>query len=539
MKNWIVCIVVIFLYSCLESSLYGQNKSLGSMLSIADSIFHKNKDSALVLYQDIYEQAILKKDTTSQQSCLLKMVNIHYRNMNFPEALSLIDRALDFADEKQSTADKVFLLKILGNIYRKFGDVETGEKYIFESYHLTRKAINEKIIEPSALLSSFLNIIELDRQKNDNISAMAYIDSCFMLIDSLNYPTSKIVSLLRIKANILTKNENLKPALKILLSIDQYYDSISSATSSSAVQIFEQPLVASCIARVYQRQNRNGLALQYFQKSLRLIRNLNEKLDHQAYVLTQISKLYEQKGQHQLAFRSLLEANEYSNKYLVISSERNKRVHKILDVYKGKLDKKAKEVMAKNLILAKQEKAILQFRVLLLIILCWVIASAFVVWNKYEKNKHRNEQAFLKEKTKYVQEQLVCKNNELASFSLQLLERDDLLEHFSDYVKTDNSKEAKVLKFTCKQLQGNTWKEFEKRFIEVNEGFYERLLQRFPNLTINDQKYCALVKLNLKGKEISKLLGITEKSVHMARYRIRKKLQMKTDMNLEVFLNKI
>ena len=82
---------------------------------------------------------------------------------------------------------------------------------------------------------------------------------------------------------------------------------------------------------------------------------------------------------------------------------------------------------------------------------------------------------------------------------------DDLLDRFTDYLNSDAGSEAKSLKLTRKHLQSNTWEEFEKRFIEVNAGFYENLSTRFPDLTLGDLRYCALLKLNLSGKEISKL----------------------------------
>ncbi|MEM6700327.1 MAG: sigma factor-like helix-turn-helix DNA-binding protein, partial [Bacteroidota bacterium] len=82
----------------------------------------------------------------------------------------------------------------------------------------------------------------------------------------------------------------------------------------------------------------------------------------------------------------------------------------------------------------------------------------------------------------------------------------------------------------------SNWKVFEARFVDVNKDFYKRLKKQFPNLTQNDQKLCALVKLDFSSKDIASLLGISVESVHTTRYRLRKKLKLSRDINLKEFI---
>ena len=53
-----------------------------------------------------------------------------------------------------------------------------------------------------------------------------------------------------------------------------------------------------------------------------------------------------------------------------------------------------------------------------------------------------------------------------------------------------------------------------------------------------DLKICALVKLNFPSKDMAKLLGISVESVHTSRHRLRKKLGLERNDNLEEFINK-
>ena len=73
----------------------------------------------------------------------------------------------------------------------------------------------------------------------------------------------------------------------------------------------------------------------------------------------------------------------------------------------------------------------------------------------------------------------------------------------------------------------------------LNENFYDRLQQKAPDLSSADLKICALIKLNFSGKEMAHLLGISLGSVHVARHRLRKKMDLERDVNLTNFINSI
>lgn len=500
-----------------------------------DSVYAQESDSLTIYYHGLYTKAIEVKDTLQQIEYLQKMGTLYSKNENFDEGLDCISEALFLSEQKGLIKEQSKLLGKLGILHFQFGDIETASNYVWEALHIRKQLVKEQKIAPSELLQSYMNIIEIERRKHNNTSALNYLDTCFMLANSYPIPKSNLVNVYRMKASILTAMDSLEQAIQILIPLEHYYDTVQSSSSFKSANLGSYILVSSLMGRIYSRQEKNALALRYFHKSLNLIKDLHDKTDHQSHVLCEIAKLYGKKGQFDLAFEYLMEAWEYSTKHLTTTSERNKGVLTVRNRYKEKLDGQEKELMAQNLVLVEKEQAILRFRLLLSFILIIVATSIFVIWSRINKNK----QARLSEKAQHIQLQLESKNKELTTYALQLMERDDLLDKFTGYLNNDKSNEAKSLKTSRKHLLINTWEEFEKRFAEINEGFYDRLSEQFPELTIGDLRYCALLKLNLRGKEISKLLGITEKSVHMARYRIRKKFDMQTDANLVKFLNQI
>jgi len=80
------------------------------------------------------------------------------------------------------------------------------------------------------------------------------------------------------------------------------------------------------------------------------------------------------------------------------------------------------------------------------------------------------------------------------------------------------------------------WKEFEIRFQNVHSDFYKNLVNNFPDLTANELRLCAFLKLNLNTKEISSLTNQSVNSIDVARSRLRQKFGLTKKDNLTSFL---
>ncbi|MBS2210280.1 hypothetical protein KEM09_02655 [Carboxylicivirga mesophila] len=80
------------------------------------------------------------------------------------------------------------------------------------------------------------------------------------------------------------------------------------------------------------------------------------------------------------------------------------------------------------------------------------------------------------------------------------------------------------------------WAMFEQHFDKANNNFITRLKQLYPQLTPRDLRLCAYLKMNLSSKEIAPFLDISERSVEVHRYRLRKKLNLPAESNLAEFM---
>lgn len=157
--------------------------------------------------------------------------------------------------------------------------------------------------------------------------------------------------------------------------------------------------------------------------------------------------------------------------------------------------------------------------------------------------KLRNEKLRIENEKNKAEVEL--KTKELASYAMQVTQKNESLfdikeqlKHISQKVNPDAQKYLQKL---IKRIEQNTnqkedWERFEKYFDQVYEDFTKRIREKYPNLTPNDVKLCAYLRMNLSSKEIAPLLNISVRGVEVSRYRLRKKLHLPQNENLIDFM---
>jgi AraC family transcriptional regulator, chitin signaling transcriptional activator len=80
---------------------------------------------------------------------------------------------------------------------------------------------------------------------------------------------------------------------------------------------------------------------------------------------------------------------------------------------------------------------------------------------------------------------------------------------------------------------------FEIQIDQLHQEFFNRLKNQFSQLSSNDLRLCAYIKLGFNSKEIAEFLNIQPSSVYINRSRLRKKLDLETEEDLHEFLNSV
>ena len=138
------------------------------------------------------------------------------------------------------------------------------------------------------------------------------------------------------------------------------------------------------------------------------------------------------------------------------------------------------------------------------------------------------------------------KNSELASTAMHLVKKGELVSkiksELTQIVKAADSNKVEIeLKKMIKSISEDDtidteWEKFATHFDKVHSDFIKVLKEKHPAISNNEVKICAYLRMNLSTKEIAQLLNISARGVEISRYRLRKKLGLKTETNLFDYL---
>jgi len=167
--------------------------------------------------------------------------------------------------------------------------------------------------------------------------------------------------------------------------------------------------------------------------------------------------------------------------------------------------------------------------------------------HKQEMNKKeialKNEMKINELSQKQHEIELNAKTKELANTAMEMTKKDELLENIKKELHQfkqeiiNKPKFEKLLKTIDKNINTSSdWEVFQTNFNEIHDSFYNELVKKHEDLTAKDLKLCAYLKMNLSTKEIAPIMRISIRGVEIHRYRLRKKLNLSGEQNLNEYL---
>lgn len=174
-----------------------------------------------------------------------------------------------------------------------------------------------------------------------------------------------------------------------------------------------------------------------------------------------------------------------------------------------------------------------------------LLAVIFILFLMLKLERQRKRQSEIEKQV--LNEKLDFQNKELTTNVMYLTRMNELVviiaEKLKKLIMTEGSENAQIVRSIIRELEmasnPDNWKEFEIRFQQVNTEFYRKLGDQFPDLTPNELKLCAFLRLNMSTKEISAITNQSQNSIMVARSRLRQKLGISKDDSLVMFLSQL
>ncbi|NET36242.1 MAG: tetratricopeptide repeat protein [Cyanothece sp. SIO1E1] len=503
----------------------------GAMLrEQAKQLQYENPDSALTLLQLSYDKLLEEADTLHLIEVLKDLAQLQGHRAFYHGSYEYLWEALSLADQTQNENEKATIYIHLGRYYSYYKRRDKALDFFERALQINKRLVAEGDLTHADLVFNYVAFAATFRELDEPALARQYLDTCFLYY-SPSVPLPHLSHLKFEQAYLERTEREYEAALQTYMDIQDWFE-----TNNPSFKV----LLFSYRADVYQEMQQYEKSKSYYQKALEVSKQYKRHEDFTPSLYHKLSVLHLANQEYKKAHENLKEAARLDEAFFGTRSANNQSLFEIQDAFRLEKERnKALQQEQRMVELEHQNKVwFLQMVILLFFlitggILFLYIRSRFIA----EKKMIRKEQELERKTTK---ERLDLKNKELVVSALKLIEKDKFLSEIKDKLKEKKAVSGIpqiINSISVSQVQN--WEEFETRFVAVNQGFYGRLLNKFPDLTDGDQKMCALIKLNFTSKEMAKLMGISVGSVHTSRHRLRKKLNLSREANLSKFISEL
>jgi DNA-binding CsgD family transcriptional regulator len=189
----------------------------------------------------------------------------------------------------------------------------------------------------------------------------------------------------------------------------------------------------------------------------------------------------------------------------------------------------------------------LWFKFICMLVVFWVIFSMYrqKLAEKQKEFEHiRNE--ILQTEISNKEKILAAKNSELTSSVVHISNKNEILQEIRRGLKaiqqdTNIENVKRIITKINNQVDQNLstddhWEQFEIHFNQIHDNFLEKLKKEYPELTQNNLRFCAYLRMNLSSKEIALLMNISPDAVLKSKYRLKIKLHLSNEQDLIEFI---
>ncbi len=560
-------------------------KTLPLMLLLVISFFVQSQDKVDSL---VWKLGQLQQEDTIKVN-LLNKIGFEYWIIDPEQSEVYGKQGLALASQLKYKAGIAYAQRVLGVAHWSRGNYELALSHLFEGLE-----VYEKITDSLGIANCLMNVGLVYADQQNYKKALANYMKAEKLFIQLNHQDRVGTTYNKI-GSLYTELYQYDKALQYLedglIIHQQNHFNYGISESNNRLGV------------LYMNMGKLDRGLTYFVNSLDITRNNND-LHGTASNLLQIGSIYNAKNDFYQAKQHLTEGISVAKKVkskqilrdlyfelktLYKSQEQYEMAMDYYDLYSQMKDSIFSEEKAvqlanlqtkfeladkeKALQIRKNEIAVLEqqakydqvMRLILIMGLLVIGILAYLIISKQRFRIKRNKELLIKNKELFESEQaltdaelenaklkqhklekeLEFKNKELTSFTLNFIQKNELMEELKENITKIKKEAGDRLSGKLNSLNrlvdnslhvDRDWEDFKLHFENVHKDFFQVLKDYNADLSNYELKLCALIRLNLNMKETATILGISAESVKTARYRLRKKLGLSRENNLIDFI---
>jgi len=526
-------------------------------------------DSATIFYQKAIDISLKNGYETIHTNSLSGLANVMADNGNYPEAIKLhkilaekYEKSKNFlnygimlgnvarcnyhlGNYPESMRDYLAAIRTLdtiprepfrkADILRDIGRLSYIQANHEESLDYFEKALSiyertEDNLYQAYTLNDMANTYDA---QNLNDKALEYYLKSLVISRENNYVDNEANTLGNI-GSIYKKKGEYEIALKHLkraLQLDRKHN-----TKDNVVSALNE------IGHTYSLQNDHENALKFLNEAATLADSIGN-MEGLTISLHYRSWTYENNGKLQLALKDFKKSSAINDSLFNIG--KSKQIEELKTIYQTE-KKEAEIALQEEEIKTLNEKARgdkLQkglFAGGMASALALFALSVFGFRQRIKKNRIARE----KQEEIYKQE-IEHKQKELASQTLHLVQKNTFIQELKENLENLKNSPEKfkaefrriVMLLKKENASDKDWEVFKTYFADVHNDFDQKLKTLYADISEKEIRLAAFLRMNLTTKEIAATLNVLPDSILKSKYRLKKKLELDKETDLNRFLS--
>jgi tetratricopeptide (TPR) repeat protein len=449
--------------------------------------------------------ALLEKqnDTFSILPIKQSLANTYMNIGNFEFAIELYKEVLNGFKANNLMKNYYLTLVNYGDCYIYLQKNAPAKKAILEAI-----AGLEKFNDTELIALAYSKLGRMEEAEKNHIQAAAYYKKAYKLAAANNNSTRVVI----IASGYLTTLNNQKRYTEALAIID----SVEKHPSLEKTNLQDKMAYEQIKTVIYQNSHKDDMVLATLKKTIKIYDTLNKADQKEAIIKMQ---------------------GEYQNKY---QDKKTNKLKKINTALKEKVaDTRKRRILQIGSLVA----------ILLLIIGLYVYKSrrhkqkivlaqtdTRLLMQQYESKKEINKKlkSGIKEKQGELVSNVFVMNNVQENIN-------KMIDLYNNNSRTSQAPDVESIKKNLEELisDNDYWTLFRKSFSYSYADFEEKLSLKFPQLSKKELFFCSLLKLNLPYKDLAVILQVSPESVRKKKYRIKKKMEIESEHDLEHLINSL
>ncbi len=471
----------------------------------------------------------------------------------YSQAIKLLLEASEHFEKVQNLSGLAENYLTLGSAYQYAKQLEKAQEQ-FEAARI----IFEKLPESKGLAQTYGALGHVYEKRSTYPEALKFQRKALSLYQSLDDAEG-----------MATIYDNLGSIYEDLANFDSAYFYFSASAELNRLTNNQAALIISLnnVGDTFRKQGNYDKALEYTRQSLALARELSQKYQMRS-AYRDLSKIYAGMEAYEQAYTYMDSTYEFTGE--IFNQQIAEQIAQLQTLYETQ--QKEQEIA----LLESERKAEALLRYGFIGTLALILLVGYIIIQQQKLKIRQNKELLDKKQKVYEAQQaltqaelyntqlkekalqtelenkrlkelqlnneLEIKDKEMTTRALHIIQKNKMLKELKENIdeikknsngsvkKKEINKLAKLIDYSFSF--DKDWEDFQRSFEQVHSRFFEELKTRYPDLTPSELRLCALLRLNLNSKDIATILGISQDSLRIARYRLRKRFDLPKGSNL-------